>query len=86
MLFLLKQKLLAIVGHSMGGRIAMEFCSKYKNFVDVLIIEDMDTRSRKRCEKKGTLKKFSAVSKNREEAIAFVEEHGYDRGYDVIFL
>lgn len=35
-----------LVGHSMGGRIAMSFAAKYPNLVKALVVEDMDIRSR----------------------------------------
>lgn len=35
-----------LVGHSMGGRIAMSFASMYPSLVKALVIEDMDIRTR----------------------------------------
>jgi len=35
-----------IVGHSMGGRIAMTFAAKYPEYVSALVIEDMDIQRR----------------------------------------
>lgn len=35
-----------VVGHSMGGRIAMSFAAKYPQHVGALIIEDMDIKKR----------------------------------------
>jgi len=35
-----------IVGHSMGGRIAMSVASQYLELVKALVIEDMDIRTR----------------------------------------
>lgn len=35
-----------IVGHSMGGRIAMSFAARYPELIRALVIEDMDVRTR----------------------------------------
>ncbi len=35
-----------IVGHSMGGRIAMSFTARYPELIKALVIEDMDVRTR----------------------------------------
>jgi len=35
-----------LVGHSMGGRIAMSYAAKYPNDISTLVIEDMDIKTR----------------------------------------
>lgn len=44
---LLQKKRFVLVGHSMGGRIAMCYAAKYPEDVSALVIEDMDIRRRK---------------------------------------
>ncbi len=44
---LLQMKRFVLVGHSMGGRIAMCYAAKYPEDVSALVIEDMDIRRRK---------------------------------------
>lgn len=53
-----------LVGHSMGGRIAMSFASCYPHLIKALVIEDMDTRSRPM-----TMNIFQ--SQNRESTLSF---------------
>ncbi len=43
---LLQKKRFVLVGHSMGGRIAMCYAAKYPNDISALVIEDMDIRRR----------------------------------------
>mmetsp|Transcript_21175 Transcript_21175/g.34681 ORF Transcript_21175/g.34681 Transcript_21175/m.34681 type:complete len:320 (+) Transcript_21175:62-1021(+) len=44
---LLQKKRFVLVGHSMGGRIAMCYAAKYPQDISALVIEDMDIRRRK---------------------------------------
>ena len=44
---LLQKKRFVLVGHSMGGRIALCYAAKYPSDISALVIEDMDIRRRK---------------------------------------
>ena len=59
-----------IVGHSMGGRIAMSFASQYPELVKALVIEDMDIRTR-------PMEMNVFQSNDREATIAFDKNLGY---------
>ena len=75
-----------VVGHSMGGRVAMSFAAKYPELVAALIIEDMDIRSRPMSlsaiqspDRNATLnfdRGFSNL-KNKDEIIQLFEQEGY---------
>ncbi|KAL9188244.1 hypothetical protein ACHAXT_006622 [Thalassiosira profunda] len=43
---LLQGRKFVLVGHSMGGRVAMNYCAKYPEDVSALVVEDMDIRRR----------------------------------------
>mmetsp|Transcript_4314 Transcript_4314/g.6574 ORF Transcript_4314/g.6574 Transcript_4314/m.6574 type:complete len:366 (-) Transcript_4314:24-1121(-) len=58
-----------IVGHSMGGRIAMSFASQYPELVKALVIEDMDIRTR-------PMEMNIFQSNNREATIVFDKNLG----------
>lgn len=53
-----------IVGHSMGGRVAMSFAAHYPELVKALVIEDMDIRTR-------PMEMNIFQSEDREATIAF---------------
>ena len=59
-----------IVGHSMGGRIAMSFASQYPELVKALVIEDMDIRTR-------PMEMNVFQSNDREATIAFDKNLGH---------
>jgi len=53
-----------LVGHSMGGRVAMSFAAKHPELIAALVIEDMDVRSR-------SLSTSHIRSKDRKSTLAF---------------
>ena len=76
-----------VVGHSMGGRVAMSFAAKYPELVAALIIEDMDIRSRPMSlsaiqskDRTATInfdRTFSKIGNNKEEIVKLLENEGY---------
>ena len=46
-----------LVGHSMGGRIAMSFAAKYPELIVSLVIEDMDIRKRMLCDIRSSIRR-----------------------------
>ena len=74
-----------IVGHSMGGRIAMSYAAKYPHHVSALIIEDMDIRTRpmemnfiKSSDREATVSfKRNLNTMERSVVIAQFEKEGY---------
>lgn len=61
-----------LVGHSMGGRIAMSFAARYPQYVKALVIEDMDVRTRPM-----EMNAFRSKSNDRDATVNF------DRNLDV---
>jgi pimeloyl-ACP methyl ester carboxylesterase len=55
-----------IVGHSMGGRIAMSYAARYPSNVKALVIEDMDVRTRPMA-----MNVFQSVTGDREATVNF---------------
>eukprot|EP00553_Chaetoceros_curvisetus_P007982 CAMPEP_0204619590 /NCGR_PEP_ID=MMETSP0717-20131115/5909_1 /ASSEMBLY_ACC=CAM_ASM_000666 /TAXON_ID=230516 /ORGANISM="Chaetoceros curvisetus" /LENGTH=360 /DNA_ID=CAMNT_0051633617 /DNA_START=36 /DNA_END=1118 /DNA_ORIENTATION=+ len=55
-----------LVGHSMGGRIAMSFAAKYPTLIKAIVIEDMDIRQRPM-----EMNAFQSIEKDRESTISF---------------
>ena len=55
-----------IVGHSMGGRIAMSFATRYPEYIKALVIEDMDVRTRPM-----EMNAFQSKSQNRTATVNF---------------
>ena len=53
-----------LVGHSMGGRVAMSFAAKHPECIAALVVEDMDVRQR-------FLSESHVRSKNRDATVAF---------------
>jgi len=53
-----------LVGHSMGGRVAMSFAAKHPELIAALVIEDMDVRTR-------SLSISRIRSKDRNATVAF---------------
>jgi pimeloyl-ACP methyl ester carboxylesterase len=53
-----------LVGHSMGGRVAMSFAAKHPELIAALVIEDMDVQIR-------SLSISSIRSKDRDATVAF---------------
>mmetsp|Transcript_18266 Transcript_18266/g.27671 ORF Transcript_18266/g.27671 Transcript_18266/m.27671 type:complete len:262 (+) Transcript_18266:216-1001(+) len=53
-----------LVGHSMGGRVAMSFAAKHPELIAALVIEDMDVQTR-------SLSISSVRSKDRDATVAF---------------
>ena len=73
---------LVLVGHSMGGRIAMCYAAKYPDDVAALVVEDMDIRRRAVSSNPMTLDKDMALSFGREfnseeDALKAFTEVGY---------
>eukprot|EP00581_Thalassiosira_minuscula_P010680 CAMPEP_0183726030 /NCGR_PEP_ID=MMETSP0737-20130205/22174_1 /TAXON_ID=385413 /ORGANISM="Thalassiosira miniscula, Strain CCMP1093" /LENGTH=322 /DNA_ID=CAMNT_0025957239 /DNA_START=56 /DNA_END=1024 /DNA_ORIENTATION=+ len=65
---LLRNKSFVLVGHSMGGRVAMCYAAKYPNDVSSLVIEDMDIK--RRSVNSNFIKKF-----DEKKAMAFSRRH-----------
>jgi len=59
-----------LVGHSMGGRIAMSYAAKYPNDISTLVIEDMDIKRRCVIDNNGMVK---------YEGCSFIESFDEDR-------
>lgn len=53
-----------LVGHSMGGRVAMSFAAKHPELIAALVVEDMDVRTR-------SLSTSRIRSKDRDTTVAF---------------
>ena len=75
-----------LVGHSMGGRIAMSFAAKYPELIHALVIEDMDIRKRRmvdrrlRCNRARTMafdRNLPGITTKQEVIDKFVNEEGY---------
>jgi Predicted hydrolases or acyltransferases (alpha/beta hydrolase superfamily) len=74
-----------IVGHSMGGRIAMSFAACYPHLIKALIIEDMDTRPRSmdmnifQSQNRMATLSFQRDTEinNQDDLIALFEKEGY---------
>lgn len=65
---LLRDRRFVLVGHSMGGRIAMNYIAKHPNDVSAVVIEDMDIK--RRSVASNFIPKF-----DYERAIAFERSH-----------
>mmetsp|Transcript_6315 Transcript_6315/g.14022 ORF Transcript_6315/g.14022 Transcript_6315/m.14022 type:complete len:702 (-) Transcript_6315:60-2165(-) len=65
---LLKGKKIVLVGHSMGGRIAMMYAAKYPEDVSALVVEDMDIMRR-------SVESNFIQSFDERKAIAFDRSH-----------
>lgn len=68
-----------IIGHSMGGRVAMSFAEAYPHLIKALVIEDMDIRTRPM-----TMNAFQ--SGNRDQTIQFDKDLGKLEVDDIVTL
>jgi pimeloyl-ACP methyl ester carboxylesterase len=70
-----------LVGHSMGGRIAMSFAACYPHLIKALVIEDMDTRCRTM-----EMNVFREASQDRKATLSFKNDTGISNKADLIDL
>eukprot|EP00559_Dactyliosolen_fragilissimus_P003478 CAMPEP_0184860508 /NCGR_PEP_ID=MMETSP0580-20130426/5386_1 /TAXON_ID=1118495 /ORGANISM="Dactyliosolen fragilissimus" /LENGTH=382 /DNA_ID=CAMNT_0027357643 /DNA_START=194 /DNA_END=1342 /DNA_ORIENTATION=+ len=77
---IINNKNIVLVGHSMGGRIAIEYSAKYPQHVNALVIEDMDIRRRFLSENK-----FS-IPWRRDETLAFQRQLNASSPQEVVNL
>jgi len=62
-----------LVGHSMGGRVAMSFAARYPELICALVIEDMDIQTR-------SLSQSHVQSRDHKATLGFDRELGKQKG------